>query len=85
MANGGDVHSEWPRNCRGSKLFPRFLAFFSEAEMGMASFDGRQVGATNSKGRPIYKPWTAWTRGAKSATMLRGNRCPDPDGHGHAD
>ena len=84
-ANGGDIHFEWPRNCHGWKLFPQLMMFFGEMGMEKANFDGCQVGSTNRSGAPIYKPWTVWTSRKKLATVLRGKRCPDPEGHGHAE
>ncbi|CAK0882425.1 unnamed protein product, partial [Prorocentrum cordatum] len=83
--NGGDVHFERPRNCHGWKYFPELTEFFGELGMEKVNFDGCQVGVVNTKGEPIYKPWTLWTSRKELATALSGKRCPDPQGHGHAE
>ncbi|CAK0850111.1 unnamed protein product [Prorocentrum cordatum] len=68
--NGGDVHFEWPRNCHGWKYFPELTEFFGELGMEKVNFDGCQVGVVNTKGEPIYKPWTLWTSRKKLATLM---------------
>ncbi|CAK0828505.1 unnamed protein product, partial [Prorocentrum cordatum] len=83
--NGGDVHFEWPRNCHGWKYFPELTEFFDELGMERVNFAGCHVGVVNTKGEPIHKPWTLWTSRKKLATALSGKRCPDPQGHGHAE